>query len=175
MNYKHKAEKLKSLKRDRVEQVRILQKEISKINTTIDEYMRLYKKQNEYSDKCKAILAGRSRQNVRDIIMFIMDSLKNNETYFKYYKDIDLDELMKNESFFDFTIVEIGKTTIKNITDKFIQVVTNKDGEHFIQTSDKHPRGMTENEKIRLWKKLTKKTIIQEAKRITQEQRSNNE
>ena len=166
MNHKVTMFKLEDLKQKKLHEARELQKEISKIEESISYHRRMYRQNEIKADKAKEVLAGRSRETIREIIKFLIGALKNGPGYFEYYKDIDLEELLDNDEFFDFAIVEIGAPTIKNITDKFEKVVESN-GEKFM-VKRKNTRG-DENTRNRIWKKFTKKTITDEAKRILAE------
>ena len=158
---------LEDLKIDKLYQVKQLHKEIAKIETAIKEHHRLYLLENKYADECTVVLDGYGRQNVRDILMFFIPTLLTiNESYRKAYKGVNITELIDNEEFFDFLIVEIGRATIVDLKKRFEGVIT-KDNEQLLETTSYGNALNSESIKNRLYKKLTKKSIINEAKRMT--------
>ncbi len=166
MNHKLTMFKLEEQKQKKLHESKEIQKEIAKIETLISKHKKLYLLNEEKSTKAREVLAGYGRQNVRNIIKFLVNALNNTEGYFEFYKDIDFTELMDDDNFFDFVIVQIGRLTIQEIKKKF-DCVEMHNGEEHIKTINKTTT--TENTRNRLWKKLTKKTITTEAKRILKE------
>ena len=166
MNHKVTMANLERLKIDKLHEVRELQKEISKIEESISFHRSIYLRNEKKADDARIVLAGYKRENVREIIKFIISSLRNTEGYFQFYKDIDLDELMDEDSFFDFVIVEMGAPTIKDLKKSFVGVEIH-DGEEKLRVGARTTT--SENTRNRLWKKLTKKTITTEAKRLIEE------
>ena len=166
MNHKLTMFNLEKLKIEKLYKAKEIQQEISKIETSISEHRKLYILHEEKSTKAREVLAGYGRQNVRDIIKFIVGSLNNSEGYFEFFKDIDFQMLMDNDGFYDFVIVQIGRPTITEIKKKF-DCVEMHNGQEMIRTQNQAKT--TENTRNRLWKKLTKKSITTEAKRLIKE------
>ena len=164
MNYLAINDKLNLIRQRKLHTRIELQREISDIDHKIRENIKLHLKANQKSIDCIRILSGNSRDNIRNIIKFLILSMHKTEVYFEAYRDIDVMSLFDNNEFFDFAIVEIGAATIEDIKKKFDKVEI-KDDEMLIST--KHGSPINENSKIRLWKKLTKKSIINEAVRIS--------
>ena len=163
MNHKLIMFNLEKLKQKKLHETREIQKEIAKIESSISNHKKLYLLNEEKGTKAREILSGYSRENIRDIIKFIVSSLSKSEGYFKFYRDIDLEELLNNDEFLDFVIVEIGGPTIKEIKSRFDKVEMHNN-ELMMRTHNNVKAG--ENTRNRLWKKLTKKSITNEAKRL---------
>lgn len=167
MNHKAKAYNLEKLKRDKKQEVIDLQKEIAEIETQINFHTRMYKLNNERSDKCSDILSGFDRENIRRILKFIIFSMSENDYqgYLKNYKGIDIDELLNHDEFFDFIIIEIGKPTLIDMKKRIIEIKEIDGEDQMVVTG--FQRGKETNFNKRLQKKLTKRTVIEEAKRLT--------
>ena len=168
MNHKKKMYNLEKIKQNKLHESKEIHKEISKIEESISFHRSMYLRNEKKSDDAKAILAGYSKENVREIIKFIIDSLKTTEGYYSFYRSINLDELIDQDAFFDFVIVEIGEPTIRDIKKIFLGVEMHE-GEEKLRMAERTTT--TENTRNRLWKKLTKKTITREAKRMIEEQK----
>jgi hypothetical protein len=165
MNHKLKMHELERFRRDKLEEVIHLQKEISAIDTSISYHKRMYKMNNAHAEECGVVLDGYNRQNVKGILKFLVDAISgDNGTYRKYYKDVDVVALMDDESFFDFLIVQIGRGTIVDMKKRF-QEVAIIDGKMMIATHPKYNSNQNFNKRV--FKKLTKKNVITEAKRIS--------
>ena len=171
MNNKLKMYKLEELKRDLLEKARTIQKEISQIDTAMKEQKRLYMLNNKYSNESNEILSGRSRESIRKVLVFLLGAMTQYDktySYMKAYEGIDLEELLKNENFFDFVIVAMGKAVITELSKRFgeVEIV---EGEEVIRSLRGKGRGSDYNFRERLFKKFTKKAVITEAKRILEE------
>lgn len=167
MNHKQKMHNLENIKRDKLQKMKELQADISKIDAAIRNHKRLYLLNNKYSDQAKEVLAGYSRKNVTDIIQFILGSLMDRTDYNKHYGNSNPVELMNDEDFSNFVIVEIGGPTIKDLMKHFVGVEIHN-GEELLRTREGRAPA-NDNTRNRLWKKLTKKSITEEAKRIHNE------
>ncbi len=168
MNHKLSMHKLEEIKRDLLEKARDIQKKISQVDTAMKEQKRLYMLNNKYSYQCKEILGDRSRQNVREILSFLLDAMiqyDNASTYSHAYRGIDTEKLMNDDNFFDFLITSMGKSVITQLTKKFGGVQKVK-GEEVISIKKRDNIRSDHNFRERIYRKFTKKTVIAEAKRI---------
>ncbi len=175
MNYKETMHKLEDLKIKKLHEMKDLQIEIGKINKSISKYKKLYIKNNKNAEISTKILEGYSKENIKSILKFILSTMvEHNEFYKKEYKNIDMQLLLDNKDFFDFLIIHIGRPTIDNIKRRFVEVKT-IDGEDLMKVTNSG-RGLNdENLKKRIYKKFTKNVIIDEAKRLTIEDKKNKE
>ena len=166
MNHKLAMYNLEKIKIEKLHAAKEIQKEIAKIEASMSEHRSLYLRNEKKSDQAREVLAGYGRDNVRSILKFLIGSLSNAEGYYEFYGDIDFSLLMDDNDFFDFVIVAIGGPTIKSLKKRFdrVEVV---DGEEQIRVFTTAPSG--ENVKNRIWRKLTKKIITTEAKRLLKE------
>ena len=167
MNHKRQMYSLERMKREKLEEMRAIQHRISKIDESIKHHKRLYIRDNLKADQAKEVLAGRSRKNVTDIIKFIFNSLIGNVEYNRYYGKSNPIELMEDDNFVNFMLVEIGAPTITDIIKNFVGVSVHN-GEEKLEVNPSRVLP-NDNARNRLWKKLTKKTITEEAKRLWKE------
>jgi len=169
MDHKLKMHNLERLKRSKLEEMRVIQADISKIEQSISYHKRQYKLEYENADRARELLSGYSRDNIRGIVKFLLISFKDSPMYFNLYKDIEIDDMMDDDDFFDFVVINLGPAVLKDLKRRFVKVVI-KDGEEQIEARTGAP--MNENGKVRLWKKLTKKNVVAEAKRRYEEARN---
>jgi len=169
MNHKLIMHKLEERRRDKLEQKIEIQKEISKIDTKIKEQKRLYLLSNKYSEEANIVLSGFSRENILELLIFFVPSLLDGDVFYrKAYKGIDIQKLIEDDNFFNFLIIQIGRATIEDMKKRFDKVVV-VNGEELIETTAFGKALNSESFKHRLFKKLTKKSVLNEAKRITEE------
>ena len=169
MNHKHTMHKLEELKRDKLETVKTIHKEISKIDASIQHHRRLYLANNKYSDECRLVLGGYSRENVKEVLAFLIDSMStHDEVYIRIYKGVNVNSLIEDENFFDFLIVQIGRATIVELKKRFEKVAV-IDGDERVLATTAFRGKASHSFNHRLFKKLSKRVVVQEAKRVTLE------
>ncbi|MEA3454151.1 MAG: hypothetical protein U9R12_04390 [Candidatus Caldatribacteriota bacterium] len=168
MNYKLAAHKLEELKIEKLHEAKELHAEISRIGAAIREHQRLYKLQNKYADERREILGDFRRDDARDILIYTMSALATSAAYSMSYNGIDIDELMEDNGFVDFLIVQIGKNVMSKLTKRFSGTEVSE-GEVMMVIQEK-AMPMTENERLRLYQKITKKSVLKEARRVYAEQ-----
>ena len=165
MTHKLTMHKLEALKRDKLEEVKQLQKEISKIDSSMKEHRRLYLLENKHAEECNAILDGYNRDNIREILAFLLSALAEHDSeYIRIYKNIDMNKLIQDESFFDFLITQIGRATIVEMKKRFTKVGI-VDGEEMLEAEK--IRLNRHNFNNRMFKKFSKKSVLKEAEKIT--------
>ncbi len=168
MNHKLTMHKLEEMKIKKLEEAREIQKEVVKLTAAINDHRRMYLAENKHADECNVILAGYSREEIRGTLMFTMDALKDSYGYSESYRGIDTTELLKNDAFFDFLIIAIGRPVIIELKKRFGKTKT-VDGEVMIESRKGIRRSNNENFNKRLFQKCTKRVVIEEAKRIASE------
>lgn len=165
MEYKLEIRKLEEIKRKKLEDIKILRDEISSIENSITTLTKKDKELNYNADLRKKILGNFSKDKVRKIIAFIVDSCKDKDIFRKYYKDIDVEDMFKDDQFLDLVIVNIGENVMKQLTERFEDVVE-ENGESLIVGNDvymkkgKDPLTGYNNFAQILLKKMTKPDII---------------
>ncbi len=162
--------KLEEKKRDKLEESIALHKEISEIETLIKEHRTKYLLNNKMADECAEVLSGYGKDNVREILKFILFSnAKVSAEYAREYRNIDMDLLLSNDSFFDFLIVNIGRATIVDLKTHLNKVIE-VDGESMMEVTGHSKKGLfNDNSKNRLFRKLTKNVVIRKARELQKE------
>ena len=170
MDYKLQMHKLEKIKISKLNEMKELHREIGKIEEAISKNNRLYMLLNKHSDEANEILKDYGKQNVKEILKFILDAVVGgvDSAYTNQYKNIDMKLLLEDDEFFDFAIVQIGKPTIDALKKTFNKVVE-QDGETFIEHSGKVPRHNNDNLKKRLYKKMGKGSVFHKAQELAQE------
>ena len=170
MNHKLAIRLLEDEKKYKTEEAKQIQKKISEIDTALKEQKRLYLLDNKNADECVVILQGHGKAKTKKMLKFILGAVTMHEygDYTKHYKGIDMEVLLKIDTFFDFLIVQIGKATIEAMFKNYGEVAV-VDGEERISANSFRLAKGGQALSNRLAKKMTKKSTIDEAKRVTEE------
>ncbi len=167
MNHKLAMHKLEEKKRDLLEKSVALHKEISEVDALIKKNRRAYLLANKNAEECSQILKSYNKENIREILKFVLIANvaggSPGSEYAMRYKDIDMELLLKDDDFFDFLIVSIGRPTIVDLKKSMVGVVV-KDGEQFLETNG--IKRFNDNSRLRLFKKLTKSVVVRKAKEM---------